>query len=371
MDITGTPVIVVAGVLVVIGFIRLVTDGPRPRRRGVRMMTRTAEVLGLNLAVLALAGLLLNDQYLFYSSWSDLFGARSSEVVTHGGGTRNDVLGSRIAGSGLEAHVPAGPLPPLPDPGKRLQEYIVHDRYAGTGLPVLVRLPVGYNPRSSTRYPVIVGLHGFPGAPASFARLSFLSDVDALTAEHVLAPSIVVMPTISPSESLDTECVNGGPGQPQTDTWLSHDLPAWVVQHLRVQTARTSWAAVGYSLGAWCAASLTMRHPDVFGGAVVLEGYFRPDFSPAYDPLSPAALKGYDLIRLARHRPPPVAIWLLTTREDALSYPTTTHFLAAARSPLTVTATVLAHGGHRVAVFSPYIPAAFTWLAQTLPGFHA
>ncbi len=133
MDLTGTPVILVVGVLVVIGCVRLVTGGPRPRRRGVRVMTRTAEVLGLNLAVLVLAGLLLNDQYLFYSSWADFFGARSSEVVSHAGGTTSDVIGSRIAGPGLEAHLPRGPLPPLPDPGKRVQDFVVHDRYARTG----------------------------------------------------------------------------------------------------------------------------------------------------------------------------------------------------------------------------------------------
>ena len=230
---------------------------------------------------------------------------------------------------------------------------------------------MGYDPRSPKAYPVIVGLHGFPGGPSSFARLTFLSSIDTLTAQRRLAPSIVVMPRINTPASLDTECVDGGPGQPQTDTWLSRDLPIWVSQHLRARLSRTSWATVGYSYGAWCAASLAMRHPDVYGGAIVLQGYFRPDFGPSYDPLSPATTRGYDLIRLAQANPPPVALWVLTSREDPLSYPTTSRFLSVARRPLDVVATVLAHGGHRNTVFQPFLPDAFAWLGQTLPGFRA
>ena len=184
-----------------------------------------------------------------------------------------------------------------------------------------------------------------------------------------MAPTIVVIPRIDTPAGLDTECVNGGPGQPQTDTWLASDVPAWTARHFRVQTRRTSWAAAGYSYGAWCAASLSMRHPDKFGAAIVLLGYFRPDFGTAYDPLTNARLGDYNLVNLARTAPPPLAMWVLTSREDGLSCPTTSKFLSVARPPLDVTATVLAHGGHRDSVLTPFVPAALAWLAQTLPGF--
>ena len=39
--------------------------------------------------------------------------------------------------------------------------------------------------------------------------------------------SIVVVPRVDTPSSLDTECLDAAPGGPQTDTWLSHDLPAW------------------------------------------------------------------------------------------------------------------------------------------------
>jgi pimeloyl-ACP methyl ester carboxylesterase len=318
-----------------------------------------------------MAGAALNDQYLFYSSWGDLFGSRSTSVQTHQGGTVPEVVAAPVHGPGLGGAVTPGVLPGLPQPSTRLQTYTVVAARSNAKAQVYVYLPAGYDPHSTRTYPVIVGLHGFPGSPSTFLGLNFLSTIDLLTSQHRMAPSIVVVPRIDTPASLDTECVNGGPGQPQTDTWLAHDLPAWTVNHFRVQRKRTSWATVGYSYGAWCAASLTMRHPDVYGAAVVLQGYFRPDFSAAYDPLTTDGLRNYDLVALARNAPPPVAMWVLTSREDSLSYPTTSKFLSVARPPLDVTATVLAHGGHRLDVFTPYVPNALTWLAQTLPGFRA
>lgn len=113
-----------------------------------------------------------------------------------------------------------------------------------------------------------------------------------------------------------------------------------------------------------------MRHPDVFGASISLLGYFRPSFSPGYHPLTSATRAGYDLVSIAHRNPPPVAMWILASREDHGSYATAGPFLSAARPPLDVTSTVLAHGGHRNSLFTPFGPAALTWLARSLPGFH-
>ena len=371
MELTDASLLVLLGVIALALFGLLVAGLPSSRRPVVAGAVRGAQVLLLNVVVVAMAGAALNDQYLFYSSWGDLFGSRSTSVQTHQGGTVPEVVAAPVHGPGLGGAVTPGVLPGLPQPSTRLQTYTVVAARSNAKAQVYVYLPAGYDPHSTRTYPVIVGLHGFPASPSTFLRLNFLSTIDLLTSQHRMAPSIVVVPRIDTPASLDTECVNGGPGQPQTDTWLAYDLPAWTVHHFRVQRKRTSWATVGYSYGAWCAASLTMRHPDVYGAAVVLQGYFRPDFSAAYAPLNTDGLRNYDLVALARNAPPPVAMWVLTSREDSLSYPTTSKFLSVARPPLDVTATVLAHGGHRLDVFTPYVPNALTWLAQTLPGFRA
>ncbi|GAB3878431.1 alpha/beta hydrolase [Terrabacter terrigena] len=371
MELTDTSLVVLLGVVAAGVFGAVVAGVPRGGPRPLRLALRAGQVLLLNLLVVALCGAALNDQYFFYSSWGDLFGSRSPSVEVHHGGTAREAVVANVRGPGLRGLTTPAILPPLPQPGSRLQTYTVVAGRSHAEGQVYVYLPAGYDPRSSRTYPVVVGLHGFPSGPKSFLRLDFLSDIDTLTAEHRLAPSIVVVPRIDTPAGLDTECVNGAPGQPQTDTWLSRDIPAWTVQHFRADRTRTGWATVGYSYGAWCAASVSMRHPDVFGAAVVLLGYFRPDFSRTYDPLTSRTMRDYDLVAMARNAPPPLSMWVLTSREDSLSFPSTSSFLSAAHAPLDVAGTVLAHGGHRDGVFTPYIPAALAWLGQTLPGFRA
>lgn len=371
MQLTDPRLIVLLGLLASVTFALIVAGWPRWKSRIAQGATRAAQVLVLNVLVLALCGAVLNNQYLFYSSWADLLGSSSPSVQVHRGAKPAVVVSARVRGPGFSGIRTPTVLPPLPQPGSRLQNYTVVGARSNSHGQVLVYLPVGYNPGSPHTYPVIVGLHGFPSAPMSFVRLDFLSTIDALTAAHEMAPTIVVIPRIDTPATLDTECLNGGPGQPQTDTWLSHDIPAWTAGHFRVQTRRTSWAAVGYSYGAWCAATISMRHPDVFGASISLLGYFRPEFRPGYDPLTRTTRGGYDLVSIASSKPPAVAMWVLTSRGDRSSYPSTSAFLRAARPPLDVTATVLAHGGHRDAVFTPYVPAALRWLARTMPGFRA
>ena len=370
MELTDTSLIVLLALLALGLFVLVVVGWPRWGGRVARGATRGVQVVMLNVLVVTLCAAALNDQYLFYSSWRDLLGSRSASVSLHHGGTSNDVVTAKVPGPGFTRITSPASLPRLPQPGSRLQTYTVIDRRVGYDGQVLVHLPVGYDAHSPKAYPVLIGLHGFPSAPHRFVQLNFISTIDKLTAEHRMAPTIVVVPRIDTPSNLDTECVNGSAGQPQTETWLSRDLPRWTAEHFRVQTRRTSWAMIGYSYGAWCAATITMHHPDVFGGAIVIAGYFRPDFTSAYDPLSNSTLGRYDLVNLARTSPPPLAMWVLASREDSLAYPTTAKFLSVARPPLDVTALVLKHGGHRDQVWEPFVPDAISWLAQTLPGFH-
>ncbi len=368
MSLTGTALLWALGLIGLALFVAVVSGWPRRGPTALRVAGRSLPLLALNGIVVLLCLAVLNDQYVFYTDWGDLLGARAPQSFAHHGGTTRSALAATVGGPGL-ASVQGARDYRLPQPGQRLQHYTVHDPAIGASVPVLVHLPVGYDPASARTYPVILGLHGYPGVPQSFARGRFLSTADALTATHRLAPSIVVIPQINDPRTIDTECVDGLPGDPQTDTWLSTVVPRWAVQHLRVQTQRTSWTTLGYSYGGWCAASVAMRHPDVFGGAVVFEGYFEPDFLAGYDPLRGARLKTYDLVHLAGHRPPPLAMWVFASRQDSLAYPTTARFLAAARPPLSVSATIVKVGGHRTAIYDPFVKPALQWLATTLPGF--
>ncbi|WP_347350786.1 alpha/beta hydrolase-fold protein [Intrasporangium sp.] len=371
MELTDAGPVAILSAAALLLFVVVVTGRPTLRNRWMRLGGRTVGVLLLNGLVALLTLVILNDQYVFYATWADLFGARSPQVQTQHGGSATAALAAPVHGDGLAGVHVSHPDYALPQPGSRLQTYSVLDPGAHRRVPVLVYLPVGYNPHSARRYPVILGLHGFPATPTSFVRHNFVGTATTLTAEHRLEPSIFVIPQIDVPPEVDTECLNGPPGDPQTDTWLTKVVPVWAIGHLHVRTDRSSWAAFGYSYGGWCSAVLAMRHPDVFGAAVVMVGYFQPMFDPSYEPFTAAQLRAFDLTRMASQNPPPVAMWVLASRQDRRYYPSTAAFVEAARRPLSVTSVVLAQGGHGPATYEPHSAAALTWLAAALPGFRA
>jgi pimeloyl-ACP methyl ester carboxylesterase len=238
-----------------------------------------------------------------------------------------------------------------------------------------VQLPAGYtDPRNaSVRYPVLEGFPGYPGSPRQvISVLNVGQVVGQEAAARLMRPALVVAPQTEIPHGADTECVNGSPGRPQVEIWLTRDVPDWVTHHFRVLTDRGSWATIGLSEGGWCAAMATMLHPAQYAAAIVLGGYFRPEFG-LYEPYpskSPLAAR-YDLVALARRAPPPVAIWLETSHSDPVSYTSTAALLKVARSPLAIDATVLQHAGHRLSVWLPLLPGSLTWLGTNVPGFSA
>lgn len=366
-DLTSPWLLAVVGTLLVVLSVLSILDRPRPRRQALQLLARGGRVLGVAaLAVLMFALCPQQPVPLLH-----LVGRRDrlpTQGVTRTVGKAAAARTTTVPGPGLAGARTPAVLPPLPNPGQRLQSYTLTSPNLSGPAQVLVQLPAGYDPRSARTYPVILGLHGYPSSPSSFLRTEIVSVQDRLTTQHLLAPSIVVIPEINVPRTLDTECVNGGPGHPQVETWLARDVPHWVTQHFRARTDRLSWATIGYSFGGWCAASLGLLHPDVFGAAVIFAGYFRPDFGTSYVPPR-STLSRYDLIRLEQHSPVPLSMWVMTSREDRVSCHSTAQFVQAARAPTAVTSTVLLHGGHRNAVWEPLIPHALTWLSRALPGF--
>jgi enterochelin esterase-like enzyme len=219
---------------------------------------------------------------------------------------------------------------------------------------------------------VIEAFHGVPGSPAQYigTSLHLASTLAQQVAAGHLSDAVIVMPNYTPRQ-VDTECVNGTNTQPRMEDWLTKDVPEWVDSHVRVDPDRSSWATLGFSAGGWCAAMATMLHPETYAAAIVLQGYFQPTFEPPYRPFTTDSPQGqhYDLAKLAHQDPPRVAIWLLTSKADPVSYGTTEALLSDAKPPLSVTAVVLANGGHRLSVFLPFVPTALDWLGSNVPGF--
>lgn len=370
MSLTGQSLPTVLAILAIALFAALVVGWPRLRGLWSQRASRGATAVLLNVVVLLFAAVQLNDQYAFYVSWSDLMGVNAPEASAHHGATAAQAANGKVMGEGLTKVKGQSIIKTLTASG-RLQSFEVTGQSTGIRGKVLVYLPQGYDPNSTKVYPVIEALHGYPGTPESLINyIGFEKAVDHAVAAHKMAAPIVVIPQINTPSSLDTECVNA-PGGLQTETWISTDVPTWTAQHFRVSTARTSWATFGYSFGGFCSAILGIHHPDVFGASIVMQGYFRPDFDVSYEPFRPgsASYRYYDLVHQAIANPPALSLWILSSKQDALSYPSTAALVKDAKVPLSVTAVILKSGGHRASLWIPKIPQSLAWLGGTLPGF--
>ena len=371
MSLTGRALVVLVVLLAVAVLAGAVLLWPRlAPARPLAVLARAGTLAATNLAVLLVVAVVLNDQFGFFADWTDLGGAVGGTAVrTATGGGATSALFPTTA---LPA-APARTLPPLPPgqgPGGRLLSYSVTGTRSGVTGQVLVDLPAGYRADPHRAWPVIEAFSGYPGSPGQWIGAMHLPEyLDAAVAARTVGPAIVVSPEIEVPPGADSECVDAGPGR-QVETWVARDVPDWVAHHFRTIPDRRAWATIGLSAGGWCSAMATMLHPQQYGGAVVMGGYWRPAFTgtPLLAPGSPQADR-YDLVALARTAPPPVALWVETSHADHVSYRTSQVMLAAARAPLSLSAVVLTHAGHRLSVWRDLTPRALAWLGRTLPGF--
>nr|WP_246241837.1 alpha/beta hydrolase-fold protein [Flexivirga aerilata] len=331
------------------------------------------------LLVVLAVGATLNEQNGWYADWSDLRGDLLGQATPHGveathgasppplGPVPSAVTADEQARSSYAAsrERTEGSLRLRPNPGAGGQ--YVKVRIPGpTGKParLLIWLPAAYtDPAQASRtFPVIEAFHGVPGGPGDLRRpIGLGATISELVAERLIAPTVVVAPDYTPG-ALDTECVDA-PGLPM-NTWLSKDVPQWVIRNLRVRPDPASWTTLGYSAGGWCAAVTAMNHPDRFGSMIVLGGYFKPIFN-SWKPFGRSLPARYDLLRMEREAPPRLTAWVQVALQDPVSGRVSQRFAHDARPPMSVTSMTWRRVGHRMSVWISAIPDALQWLART------
>lgn len=364
--------------LTLAAFIGVIVVWPRlTSRTPGHVAGRVAALVVVNLLVLLTAATQLNSTYLFFAGWGDLQGAISGNVAQtslNRGGAAGRAADVAVTGAAAQVAAQAPGLPQPPGPTGLVQSTVRGPLSGLTGT-ILVQLPVAYTSASKAthRYPVLEAFHGYPSGPLNWVKIFHIGSViEQQVAAHRMAPTVVVMPQIEIPQGVDTEGVNGGPGKAQLETWLNRDVPNWVAQHFRVLANRNAWATIGYSAGGFDAAMSTILHPAQYGAAIVLGGYFRPEFGPFYEPFLRTSARGqhYDLTRVVAKHAPPVALWVETSHADPVSYSSSARFLHAARSPTAVHAVVLQNAGHRDSVWISLLPQALGWLGANIHGFH-
>lgn len=370
-------------------FVWVIVDWPRSARPGwLCVLRRIGYQLGVVVLLLLAVGTTLNDQYGWYANWGDLGSVISGtapgrEVAA--GAAAADAAGPVKPSTREEsghATVPLAALPNLPRIGLmsgrgpehgQIKIYKVDGKASKFHGTVTVWFPASYTDPATAkhRYPVLEAFHGVPGTPPQLYNNMHLGDeVAEAVAAGTLADSIIVMPGWAPKD-WDTECVDGGKGYIQMETFITQDVTSWVEHNLRVNDDRSSWATFGLSAGAWCASALTMLHPSLYSAAISLGGYFQPGFEAPYIPFRPNSPQAehYDLLKLAHNDPPKVALWVQTSPADVLSWGSASQLLKTARPPLSVTADVLPNAGHRISIWVALIPQTLQWLGRTVPGF--
>jgi S-formylglutathione hydrolase FrmB len=381
VSIDGLALLVVAIVVTLAAFVGAALLMGRLGRAFWAFLVRIVLMAMVSALVVVTCGIWVNRNFHFYSDWSDLFGtsATVSTQIQESGGLATNAVDQNVPATGTAAPAPAPTAnrPPLPSPGQRFQTYQVAGAASGLTGRVLAILPAGYeDPANAGRlYPVIVALPGFPGSPEQYVPpgIDVGAAMDKKAAAGTGTGAIVIAPVTSFPSNTDTECLNGRQGQPQVETYLTRDVPEFVVRTLRVKSQRSAWSALGFSAGGYCAAMLPLLHPDVYATGIVLGGYFTPYFeTPSYKPYGPGDQQWkdrYDLVAYIRRNPPPVALWVQTSKTDTLSYATSAPFIAAAKAPLSVRTLVEDNAGHRMETWDAKLPQAMDWLSATSKDF--
>ena len=244
-------------------------------RRITSILLATVLVAALVLANLVLAGNAYYGVYPTVATWLD--GAPTPE--------------------------PTGPTA-LPATGQTVPVVIPGQRSGFAARPALVHLPRAWFAQPRPSLPVVMLLHGTPGAPQEWIEAGAADQVsDAWADRNGGSAPIIVMPDVTGEAGFGV-CADTGTGS--VETYLTADVPAFVQAEFSTPGPGPRWAVAGHSAGGSCALTLALRHPDLFS-TVAAFGTTPGGSDPDHDPAVLLAARGF----------PGVAAWLTDTDPPA------------------------------------------------------
>ncbi|MFD7323720.1 alpha/beta hydrolase [Streptomyces sp. NPDC059875] len=367
MGLTSNKVLALAVVVAVVLFAATVWLWPRLARGGVRsVLGRIGLLLATQLALFASVGLAANNSFLFYGSWSDLFGQEQDlgVVVDHSAGSKDiKVVGTQAL------DVPGGGRPAV---GGQIQKVVIAGEKSKIDSPAYVYLPPEYFQKeyAKSTFPASVVLTGYPGTAENLLKgLKYPKTAFLQAKEKKMRPMILVMmrPTVAPPR--DTECVDI-PGGPQTETFFAEDLPKAVSETYRVGTKARNWGFMGNSTGGYCALKIALHHPDRFAAGAGFSAYYKAAEDVTTGDLfhgDGAARKRADLLWSLDHAPQGKSSFLVTTSQEGEDNRTATRdFVRKVKAPARVSSITLDSGGHNFNTWNREIPPGLVWMSGRL-----
>jgi S-formylglutathione hydrolase FrmB len=151
----------------------------------------------------------------------------------------------------------------IPEQGQVVPLTIPGTRSGFVGRTAQAYLPPIWFARDRPKLPVVMLLHGTPGAPTDWTDGGLApATADAWAAQHGGVAPVLVMPDVNGSLTGDSECVDSPRGN--VETYLTVDVPATVGQALGTLPPGPAWVVAGLSEGGTCSIMLALRHPAEF-----------------------------------------------------------------------------------------------------------
>jgi S-formylglutathione hydrolase FrmB len=235
-----------------------------------------------------------------------------------------------------------------------------------------VYVPPAYLTPKPPVLPVLVLLGGQPGSPRDWLDAGQLSGrMDAWAAAHAGLAPIVVMPDALGGETANPLCMDSALGR--ADTYLAHDVPAWVGRTLPADPPGHDWAVAGFSYGGTCSLQLAVAHPALFRTFVDISGQRSPTLGGRTQTI--AATFGGDesafaavdpLHELAAHRYPGISGLFVVGASDRAYGPAQRIVSDAARTAGMTVVTRELPGAHNWMLAGTAFEAALPWIAAHL-----
>ncbi|WP_028924096.1 alpha/beta hydrolase [Pseudonocardia acaciae] len=242
---------------------------------------RRSAAVPMALAVVLLAGMKINSVYGYYPTVGDALGVEPA----------NEVDFAAIAPASAPAEPPPAPEEPaapsrplietwrpppdMPRGGRVSKVSIPGTRSGFAARQGSVYLPPAYLGAHRPALPVLVLIAGQPGAPQDWLTAGKVSELmDRFAAAHAGLAPIVVMPDATGSALGNPLCLDSALGN--VETYLAHDVPAWVHANLTVDADPRHWAIGGFSYGGTCALQLAVRAPGAYPLFIDISGQDEP-----------------------------------------------------------------------------------------------
>ncbi len=205
--------------------------------------------------------------------------------------------GSLVTEGALSSATPWAAHPPT-GPSKIVSVSLPAPWTGGTSTaPVDIYLPPGY-PEPGVRYPVVYQ------APMTLqhwdSSMQLTSVLDSLITSGTIPPQIFVFAGSNGGPYPDSECADSFDGTEWFDRYMATTVVPYIDANYPTIPEAAARSLLGYSQGGYCAAALMFRHPDVFGQAVSLTGYYEagldsPSTSNAWKPFNrdPALIQAF------------------------------------------------------------------------------